>query len=98
MKNITLPRHDEVELKGCHDIRHWTACKGCGGLGDQMAMLSYQGAPFHGTCLVKLLDRRTLLKLPASELGKLTLGDTGTPLMRALLNRKATQGTCGHSG
>jgi hypothetical protein len=89
MKRVKLKRISQVELKTCHDIRHWAPCKGCGGLGDDRQMLSYQGAPYHGACLVALLDRRTILKLPAAELGKLTLGDTGAPLMKALVNRGA---------
>lgn len=82
-----LPRLDEVTLSACHDIRHWTGCAGCGGLGDKRVMLNYQGKPHHGACLVALVDRRTLLKLPSSELGKLTLASAGVAIMRALVKR-----------
>jgi hypothetical protein len=78
---------NEVELKTCHDIRHWKTCVGCGGLGDDRKMLNYKGALHHGACLVELIDRKHILTMPDSELAKFTLEAAGVPLMKALLAR-----------
>lgn len=83
------PRH-VVHLRTAHDVRRLVRCGLCGGWGSRPAMLTnlddagLVGA-FHGHCVVLTLPPDALLSLPAPELAKLRVSDTGIALMRRLL-------------
>lgn len=84
--------HHAVELRNCHDVRHLRRCALCGGIGDGRRMLGgleAHGLPGlnHGKCVVDRVAPDQLAELPVSELGKLTVEDTGVPLMKRLLRR-----------
>jgi len=91
-------------MNTCHDIRKWTACSVCGAIGHRDNMV--QSSPdvfWHGRCFVKRFGIERLLEMPRKETTKLSLGDLGLDLMRALVsgisaqteNAKATDGTEG---
>lgn len=71
-----------------HDVRHLRSCTACGELGDGRTMIRCMvwgvGEAMHGGCAVKKLGDY-VLKLPAEELDKLTLSDTGVDLMKRIL-------------
>lgn len=82
--------YHDVVLNTSHDVRHLQVCTACGGLGDRRNMLAGLDAYDltginHGKCVVQYLPPTKLLSLPASELNKLSLDDTGVLLMKRLL-------------
>jgi len=83
------PQH-VVVLRTAQDVRRLVRCGLCGGWGNRPAMLTnLDGAGlvgvFHGRCVVLRLSAEVLLQLPAEELAKLRVSDTGIALMRRLL-------------
>lgn len=82
------PAHD-VELRTCHDIRHWCGCARCGYLGDDRRMIKIGTDRYHDTCVVAKLTTAAILELPIDELNKFTLYATGVNLMKAIMKRCA---------
>ena len=82
------PRN-EITLKTCHDIRHWSACAICEGVGDNRKMLKVGKERAHGSCVVETMTDDRILSLPIKETDKLTMGDCSQRpgLMRALVDR-----------
>ena len=58
-------------------------CTRCRGLGDDLLRIDH--GLFHGRCAFQRLGRTMLLRLPATERGKLRLADVGPALMRELI-------------
>ncbi len=72
------------------DVRNLERCGYCGVLGDRRRMLTNlpgkdMAGFHHGGCAVQGLLAEVLVKLPQAELMKLTLADTGGPLMQRIL-------------
>lgn len=86
-----MKARNEIELKTCHDIRHWTECGICNGIGDDRKMLVWSRMYVHGACLVETVDAKHIMRLPEKELSKLTLADMGPALAKRLLNKMARQ-------
>lgn len=82
--------HD-VELKSCHDIRHWRACDACGDLGDDRRMIDVAKcgvqSMYHDACAVSAFPQEEILRLPLEELNKFTLHATGVELMKAIMKQ-----------
>lgn len=74
----------DLPLRTCHDIRRWTGCARCGVLGSKDSMIQTSNQFWHGRCFVKQFGMERLREMPATETNKLTLGDLGVRLMRAL--------------
>ena len=71
-----------------HDVRHLRVCPDCNSLGDSrrgMLKLS-DGKHYHDYCLVKRMTLGDLMRLPATERDKITLGAAGPDLMRDLMD------------
>jgi hypothetical protein len=71
-----------------HDVRHLRVCAHCGEIGDNRKMLQINGAPWHDACAVATMSEGQILRLPAAERGKITLGAAGVPLMRKLMGAR----------
>jgi hypothetical protein len=82
-----MKARNDITLKTCHDIRHWTECGICNGIGDDRRMLVWSKMYVHGACLVENVDRKHILRMPKAELAKLTLADAGVELMTRLVAR-----------
>ena len=80
---------NEMEARTCHDLRHWTTCDKCGGIGDGRAMLKVGSELWHGGCVVDHIDAPKVMRLPDAELGKLRLNDMGPALARRILTKIA---------
>lgn len=70
-----------------HDVRHLMICSHCKSLGDRRSMVTLDGGQWHGGCYIDKFGKAELLKLPHKEIRKLTLGDIGPTMMRAILER-----------
>ena len=83
----------KIQLKTSHDVRHLKICTDCGQVGDDRQMLRLQARGgdklFHGSCAVKGFTFEGLLQLPISEIGKLTLADTGVELMKRIIKAQS---------
>jgi hypothetical protein len=76
-----------LPLRTCHDIRKWRGCVLCKKLGDKNQMLQSSKETFwHGRCFAKQFGTDRLLELPREQLEKLSLGDLGLRLMRAVVD------------
>lgn len=80
------PSHD-VELRTCHDIRHWCVCARCGYLGDDRRMITVGAEQYHDACAVANFTTAQILEMPIDELNKFTLCATGINLMKAIMKR-----------
>lgn len=72
-----------------HDVRHLRLCTVCDDLGDDRNMINPDPAHstrwYHGRCFIKRCGLKQLLKLPAEQANRLTLGDVGVRTMKALI-------------
>jgi len=68
------------------DVRYLRICKGCDGLGDARKMLNLPDGPYHDHCAIARNVQSAILKLPAAERDKITLGAAGPELMRKLMD------------
>ena len=71
-----------------HDIRHLRLCAHCGQLGDGRKMLQLSGGQWHDSCVVKTHTVSQVLRLPASERDKITIGAASVELMRKLFDAR----------
>lgn len=99
MSNTTLERgqcdlNDLVTIERAHDVRTLRGCAHCGGLGHKTQML--EGSPhagerstpwFHGRCFAEKFGEKALLDMGRIQLDRLCMGDLGTRLMRAVIDR-----------
>lgn len=69
-----------------HDVRHLRVCKGCAGLGDGRWMLNLPDGQYHDHCAIARNMQSAILRLPATERAKITIGAAGPDLMRKLMN------------
>lgn len=69
-----------------HHVRHLRVCKGCDGLGDGGRMLNLPDGQYHDHCAIASNKHSAILKLPAAERAKITIGAAGPELMRKLIN------------
>jgi len=67
-----------------HDFRHRRVCTKCRSIGDVRAMLQLEDGPWHDHCVTATFSPSQILKLPAAERAKITIGAAGVPLMRKL--------------
>jgi len=76
----------ELTLRTCHDIRHWTKCARCQGIGDNREMIRVKGSGiFHRICFKRQFGLNAVRKLTAAARGQFTLADLGVAGMRKLL-------------
>jgi LSD1 subclass zinc finger protein len=68
-----------------HDVRFLRLCKGCDGLGDRRRMLNLPDGAYHDHCAIARNMQSAILKLPAAERNKITIGAAGPELMRKLM-------------
>lgn len=68
-------------------VRHLMICAHCRSLGDRRNMVTLDTGRWHGKCYIDKFGKVELLKLPETELRKLTLGDIGPAMMRTILER-----------
>jgi len=83
-------------ISTCHDVRHLVVCAyaRCRDLGDERDMVTAKSTDFqsksdgracyHGRCYAKKYGLAKFLRLPKKTLSKLTLGDLGSELMKAV--------------
>lgn len=88
-KSAKRPAHD-VELRTCHDIRHWRGCARCGYLGDDRLMIAIGADHYHDACAVAAFTTAQILEMQIDELNKFTLYATGVNLMKAIMKRAST--------
>ena len=86
------PYNAHVEMRTCHDIRHFVSCHHCSGVGDRRNMVAMMtGVPnsakayFHGRCYIDREGLQAFLRLPEKVTDALTLADIGTDAMKALV-------------
>lgn len=82
------PLNDLVRVEKAHDVRTLRPCPVCGGLGNSYHMVDLDNEWFHGRCFVARFGGSALKALPISKQDRLTLGDLGVRLMKALLKAR----------
>jgi hypothetical protein len=82
------PLIELIRIDKAHDVRRLCICVVCNGLGDRRIMIAHSSAWYHGRCFATALGKRALLALPRKETNRLTLGDLGNALMKALLGAR----------
>lgn len=85
------PFHN-VEVRTAHDVRRIEPCTYCRGMGDKRRMIppictNVEKGYAHGRCYAKKHGRKAFLDLPRDITDRLTWGDIGTLLMKALLEK-----------
>lgn len=74
-----------------HDVRYLCTCSACEGLGDRRTMIHCMiwgvGEKYHDSCAVEKLGDY-VLKLPAEELDKISIGAAGADLMRKIIETR----------
>ena len=68
-----------------HDVRHLCVCPKCGSIGDDRDMPLVGSQPMHDVCAYRHLGVAGILRLPATERRKFTIGSVGPIAMRRLL-------------
>lgn len=81
-----VPVKDLVHVRKAHDVRTLRVCAVCSNLGNSHSMVDLDSEWYHGRCFVKRHGGKALGALPKSKTDRLTLGDLGVRLMRALIN------------
>lgn len=72
-----------------HDVRRLRVCVACGGIDHDSRMLVLPTGLHHDACVVGMLTEDEILALPASERAKLSIGATGSRMMKRLLDAHA---------
>jgi hypothetical protein len=74
-------------LRTAHEVRHLVTCAyaKCRALGDKRNMIAVKNSHYHGRCYIRRFSYLAFLQLPRAELAKLTLGDVGVTVMRAII-------------
>lgn len=89
LKAGQLPLADLPRVESAHDVRTLRGCKVCKGLGNTDSMIDLDAEWFHGRCFVARFGGKALSALPKSKTNRLTLGDLGVRLMKALCNYRS---------
>lgn len=89
MSNGQIPVENLVTVKRAHDVRTLRVCAVCANLGNSTTMVDLYDEWFHGRCFVKRFGGKALGALPKAKTDRLTIGDLGVRLMKALLNQRA---------
>lgn len=88
MKTGQLPLENLVRVQKAHDVRTLRGCTVCSNLGNSDRMIDVDDEWYHGRCFVMRFGCKALLALPKAKTDRLTLGDLGVRLMKALLNHR----------
>lgn len=86
-----LPIEELVRINKAKDVRTLRVCAVCGSLGNNDCMIDLDAEWYHGRCFVGRFGGAALGALPKVKTDRLTLGDIGTHLMRALINHRERQ-------
>jgi hypothetical protein len=87
MKPGQRPLNELVTVKYAHDIRTLRKCIHCNHPGIGPNMIDHGAGWYHGRCFVNALGRTVFFALPEEKVSRLTVGDLGWDLMKALVNR-----------
>ena len=84
--------HADLDLRTAHDVRRLVCCTYCKGLGDKAKMIppictDVEKGYAHGRCYVSVKGQKAILALPKDVTDRLTIGDIGGPVMKALLRK-----------
>jgi hypothetical protein len=85
--------NDLVSIERAHDVRTLRGCAHCGGLGHSHSMIEgsaheTKSTPwYHGRCFAAKYGDAQLLNLGRLHLERLPIGDLGTRLMSAVIER-----------
>lgn len=71
-----------------HSVRRIVVCAYCRGMGSSPNMIRSGKEYIHGRCYAAINGRKAFLALPQSITDRLTYGDIGVRLMRALLKQR----------
>jgi len=85
--------NDLLSIERAHDVRTLRGCAHCGGLGHANRML--EGDPhetrstawYHGRCFAAKFGEKALLEMGRIQLERLCIGDLGTKLVTAVIDR-----------
>lgn len=84
LKHGQSPLAELARVEKAHDVRTLRPCCVCGCLGNKDTMIDLDDEWFHGRCFVEMHGGAALKALPRSKQDRLTLGDLGFRLMKAL--------------
>lgn len=77
-----------ARARTAHEVRTLRPCAVCQNIGNTHSMIDSNKEWFHGRCFVARFGGKALGALPESKTGRLTLGDLGVALMKALCNHR----------
>jgi hypothetical protein len=82
-----------ISFDTCHDVRKLRGCEYCHKMGLSTNMVQpSKGVFYHGRCFERKFDVERLLELPRDQVSRLTLGDLGVTLARAVVDGLRSKG------
>lgn len=88
LKPGQVPFEELIRVTKAHDVRTLRPCTHCMEFGNADSMIEHGASWFHGRCFVAGAGMKAFLALPATQTGKLPLGDLGLDIARALLESR----------